>query len=494
MTETFTINMADVGMYLPARPLTANSNVLNPSGLTRQKLAYAQGKTHDGKRDMYKTLGYNRNVKFADFAAVYKRQDVARRVIDAYPDSIWPRHPQVRNSENTDDSTPFEDAFVDLAQRIELFQHLNRLDKLVGLGEYAVLLIGVADGKDLNEPVDKLNSTDDIMFLMPFGQDSARITQYEQDVRNPRFGLPLMYSLRAGGYSDIENSVHMGEHNLDVHHSRVIHVAEGLLSNDVFGVPRLQPIMNRLIDLEKVVGGSAEMFWLNGRGGLHMNAESDVFVEDPEKVRFDANAYQHGQSRIVFTQGMTATPLEFEVHDPDKHFEIILNLIASATGIPKRILVGSERGELASSSDDKNWTFRVEERRQNFCEPRILRPVIDWFMERGILPTEEDYRIVWPALFTTSASEQADISLKKSQALATYVNAIGADLLMPPQQFFEEVLGIEYKEGEIKAQLMAERMTLQGSAGDPNDAITPAKGTSSGDGVDKNDVSQEKPR
>lgn len=115
-------------------------------------------------------------------------------------------------------------------------------------------------------------------------------------------------------------------------------------------------------------------------------------------------------------------------------------------------------GQLASSQDEDNWLSRVDERRANHCGPSMLEPLVDIFIANGDLPAPKNgkYIIKWPDLISLSDEKLAVIAVQKAQALATYSNALGAELLVTPQQFVEEVLGMEYREDEI-AQLELEQ-------------------------------------
>jgi hypothetical protein len=146
---------------------------------------------------------------------------------------------------------------------------------------------------------------------------------------------------------------------------------------------------------------------------------------------------------------MDVKTLEFSIHDPDMHVSTILDLISGTTGIPKRILVGSERGELASSQDENNWVSRVIERRDNFCEPIVLRTFIDKMILIGALPSVKEYYINWPDLVVPSNLDRAKIAVDKSSAIATYVNSLGGDTIIPPKQFVEEILGMPYLEEDL---------------------------------------------
>jgi hypothetical protein len=150
---------------------------------------------------------------------------------------------------------------------------------------------------------------------------------------------------------------------------------------------------------------------------------------------------------------MKVETLELRTDSPKDQVDAVLSLISGATGIPKRILTGSESAELASSMDADNWTSRVQERRTNHCEPNQLRPLIDFFIATGDLPAPKngEYIVKWPSLVSLPEDKKADIMVKKAQALAAYVNAPGADLLIVPKQFVEEILEMEYREDDILA-------------------------------------------
>lgn len=410
-------------------------------------------------RDMNSVLGYPDHITIEDYIAAYSRKGLATRVVNAFPDAIWSKPPRIQDDNDITVETEFETRVAQFARRTKLFHYLNRLDKLAGLGHYAVMLIGVRDGKPLSEPLTSLNSLDDVVYLMPFGESCVTVQTFETQVANERYGRPVTYRIRAGGYHG-DNSNSMPSSMLTVHHSRVIHVAEGTLENDVFGIPRLEPVFDRLTDLEKVVGGSAEIYWLNGRGGLNLNAVAGSVIDKPGELEVHVDNYVNQLTRVLKTKGMDVKTLELAVAPPDKHVSVVLDLIAGATGIPKRILIGSERGELASSQDEGNWLNRVGERRETHCETVILRPVIDKLISLNLLSPNNDYTIAWPPLVEQSAKQKADNATLVSQAIANYVNSIGSELIIPSRQFVEEVLCMQYREDEVNANadLEAEQM------------------------------------
>ena len=67
--------------------------------------------------------------------------------------------------------------------------------------------------------------------------------------------------------------------------------------------------------------------------------------------------------------------------------DAILTQIAGSKAIPKRILTGSEMGELASSQDRDNWKDQINGRQTGYAGPYIVRPLVDRLIKYGYLPT-----------------------------------------------------------------------------------------------------------
>ena len=421
------------------------------------------GSTHGGNRDMYTILGYKKEIGTEEYLQRYKRQDVAKRVIDAYPKACWAFEPEILDKEKNQEETPFEKQIKLLFKKKRIMQYLCRADILAGIGRYGVLFIGLKDGQGPDIPIQKGKySVDDITFISPYMEKTAGIHEVGTDVRDGRYGLPVKYNIKTG-----TNPVN----TLVVHHSRVLHIAEDLLEDDVYGTPRLESVINRFYDLEKVVGGSAETFYLNARGGLHVDSPADATIIDPDKHNEKMNDFINNLTRILSTKGMTINPIEFGIADPSANFATIMACIAGAKGIPLRILLGSEEGKLASGQDERNWAARVHERQLLFCEDVILRPFIDWCVNLGILPTPDNqvYTIKWKPLFTLTESEKADNVFKKSQALAQYASNPNASRVIGRKQYVEDWLDSEYRmpEGEAMTPLPETKDTSEKAPAEP---------------------------
>jgi len=346
------------------------------SSISRAALSSQLGKTYGGERDIYAALGYSLNLTFEDYFGRYKRQDIAKRIVKAPVAASWRKKPMV--SEAAENETAFEKDWSELLTTTKVFHYLSRIDVLSGIGEYGVLLFGFDDSEDLVAPVESAKS---LLFLRPYSQLNAEVSDWDMEISSPRYGLPNIYTLKPA-MADRKSAQH-----LKVHHSRVLHVAEDCDEDDVFGTPRLKIVYNRLQDLELISGGSAEMFWRGAFPGLGFSMDKDfqMDTQTAADLRTEVEEYMHGMKRYLRLQGIDIQQLTPQVADPSNHAAILLDLISGATGIPKRILVGSERGELASSQDENNWNSRVDERRMDHVEPMILRPFIDKLIDVGVL-------------------------------------------------------------------------------------------------------------
>lgn len=401
--------------------------------------------SYNGNRDLYQALGYKNQLTFDDFFQRYKRQDVAKAVIDRPVKATWQGNLELIET-NEVDETEFEKAWRKLNREMGLKSRLSRLDRLTGIGRYGILLLGLDDAST-NEawqnPVKTGART--LYYVKPLSEESAKINKYEERPSNERYGLPFMYEIQ------ITDANSNNSKQVLVHHSRVIHVTDNPLESEVFGTPRLEPIFNRLMDIEKVAGGDAEMFWRGARPGYHGKLDPDYQATQAFKddLKAQVDEFEHNLRRILVNEGVEMQALEQQIADPSAHLDTQLKLISSETGIPIRILTGSERGELASSEDRSEWLSYIQTRREEHAEPAILRPVIDRFIKYGILPEPEDeYSVHWSELFAQSEKMRVDIGKARANAIAEYTRNPLAMEVVPPSVFMEKCLGFSSDEIE----------------------------------------------
>ncbi len=402
----------------------------------RAKLAAMVGKTFLGNRDLYAELGYKRTLEFSDYSERYVRGGIASKVVDAFASATWRNTPTIL-SENK----KFIKDFETLAERIKLYHYLDRIDRLAGIGQYGVLLIGTRGAGDLSAPLAHVSSPDDILFLAPFTQGNADIITLEDSTSNSRFAMPKEYRLNM--IRDTDNLVvkNFPTGQIKVHHSRILHVADGLTEDDIFGTPRMQKVWNYLDDLDKISGASAEGVWQTVNRGIQFDLDKDMDMDEDDEAAFsdEIAEYFHTQKKYFKTKGITANVLGSSIADPRGPFNVVISLISGTTGIPQRVLLGSERGELASSQDERNFNGRVKERQTTFATPLMIRPIIDTFIEIGALPKVE-YKVFWPDPSTLTEKEMSDVAARTAQSVRNVSGQSQGEMVLPPRMFAEKFL------------------------------------------------------
>lgn len=371
--------------------------------LDRAKFGAKAGLTFGGKRDLYEALGYPRILTPLDYRGKYTRGGIAARIVEAFPKATWRGGAELVEDEDPEIITDFEDQWDLLNKRLNIWDTLYRTDVLAGLGTFSVLLIG-APG-NMNEEL-KLNGPQDILYLLPYGEDETTIQSYETDPTNPRFGQPIFYQITRKTTLNVSLV-------RSVHWSRVIHVADGILDDPIHGTPRLEKVWNYLDDLEKVVGGGSEAFWLRVFKGLIFSVDPDMKFEEGELKKFkdQAEEFGHKLRRTMAARGFDVKDLGSDVANFNNQVTALISLISGASEIPQRLLLGSERGELASSQDKENWNVRVQDRRDGFAN-RTTRSLVDRISQFGGIEAPEDYEIRWPELDDLNDIERADVAGK----------------------------------------------------------------------------------
>lgn len=411
--------------------------------MSRANIAATLGQQFGGNRDIYDALGYRRYLYVKDYAAQYSRQDIASAVIDRPIDKTWEGDFKVTEPERGD--SLLENEFDELKKQLKLKSKFKRLDRLTSLGEYGILLLGfdgVKTQQDFVEPVQK-GGKRKLLYVKPLSQESVRIEKYDEQPDSPRYGLPLIYDIDLAGPD--ENEVR----TLRVHWQRIIHVTGKLLESEIRGIPVLKNIFNRLQDLERLVGGSAEMFWRGARPGYQANIDPNFEMSSAveESMKQQVTEYENNLRRIFMNQGMDLNALTPQVADPKGHVDVQLKMISSATQIPLRILTGSESAELASSQDVQNWTEVIVSRREEYINEQIIIPFIERMMEFGVLSSINDEPVVqWPDAYAKGEDTLAQIGKTRAEALKNYVSNAGGTAIVPPDAFLKFFLGLNQEQ------------------------------------------------
>ncbi len=419
--------------------LTALASLMS----SRAGLSDALGLSFGGERDLYKVLGYKRVLVYQDYFNQYSRGDIAKRIIDAPVNVTWKGIPKV--TDNQEEESEFDKAWNELSEELKIWNRFTRVDKLTGLGRFGILMLGFNDVTSEDGFKTEVQKGDSLalLYTQPYGEGSVSIKTWNSDVTNERYGMPNTYEITLGNDEQADTSTTATSKTIEVHWSRVLHIVDDRNESDVYGTPRLKAIFNRLQDLQKVAGGSGEMFWKGARPGYQAVVDKEYTADNQslKEVGEQLDEYENNLRRTLRLRGVKMEGLETQVSDPTAHVDTQLKLISASKGFPMRILTGSERGELASTQDDTHWRELIEERRADFAEPMILRAFIDRLLDLELLPDPiEGYDIEWPDLHTVSDKDEADVGKIRTEALAKYSSSPGAELIMPPEIFLEFIM------------------------------------------------------
>ena len=423
---------------------------------SRANLARQVGYQYDDKRDIFNAAGYKKILEFDHYQGFYKRNSVSKRVIEAPPNATWQESPTLKDGDLGE--TSFIRAWNNLIyfgqtpgminDQKTIWHYLHRADTLAGIGRHGGLVVGLKDGQTLSEPIEPIGLNKgfrlakDLLYLSPYDEANLTVATRETSPRDRRFGLPKLYNLVISGdlVSEADSANSEESTGMTVHWSRVVHIAEGLKNDEVYGTPRMEACFNLLEDLLKVSAASGESAWqLMNKGLIASTRDGYDLPDDIDDVKAAMESFMNELQKVLQLQGMDITIFGGEIVDPTGVIKSIIALISATTGIPQRILIGAEAGQLASSMDEISWAKVIEARQVNFAEAVILRPLISRFIYSGLLPPPESggYVVEWPSQLRLTDLEKAD---KLSKEMAAMSTAVGEDKL-PVATFLKEILG-----------------------------------------------------
>jgi len=445
-------------------------------------------------------------IKIIDYKEMYDRSAIGNRVVSVLPAESWQVSPEIFEDDDPDTETEFEKAWADLGRFLleeesffenedekgnPIWEYLHRADRLSGIGHFGIILIGIDDGKPLHEAVDGFEDPEvgdlkgpmfvnnkvasdpkddkkeggkgtkrNLLYLSVFDESCITSMVYEPNQSSPRYRKPKFYNIDLGINDTTEYTAAGREgRSIKVHWSRCIHIVDNMDSSEVFGVPRQRSVWNHLLDLMKVYGGGAEGFWKNCVMRIfletHPQLGGDVTI-DEEGIKEKMWDMDNGLQKHAALMGMSAKTVAPTVVDPSPHVNTQIEAICIKIPIPKRVFMGSERGELASGQDDGTWNDTVRGRRNEYVIPRIIAPFVNRLIKMKVLPTPKSLTANWPDPETMKPLEKAQLALTRADTMAHYI-AGKVDMLIDPMDFLTREMGFSDDEADTILERAVER-------------------------------------
>jgi hypothetical protein len=447
--------------------------------LLSRSSALLGGQLDQAKRNIEKECGYPETEPTIElYRHMYERIGVATRVVQVYPEESWSIQPEVYETEEPK-RTRFERVWDEFVFNHDPFHYLHRFDEAAGIGRCGAMLMVHDDGKPLNQSIEGLSEEGiwdgkqpekprEFLYMRPFSEDQFTVTRVNTNQRSRRYGQPSEYTFRVAGPDDGTDFVLDSKSEADelkVHWTRVLHLADNCKSSDVFGTPRLRPVLNDILGIRKVSYSAPEMFYKGAFPGISFEAFPEIAATgelNTDSLKAEIEAYSLGLQRYMRLVGMTAKSLAPQVADPTAHVLSLLQLICAAIKVPLRVFMGTEAGYLASQMDQITWNRRLKGRQDRFVFPRVIRPFVKRLQWFGVIPDVPRFICYWPDLNNLTDTDKAKVSLQKAQALLQYVTS-GSYAVMRPKTFLVHVLNFSIAEAEA---------IVEGSGGE--DAIVAA--------------------
>lgn len=449
------------GEYTPfilnaAKQLTENARTLR-NGVLRT--------LDDPRRSIPDECGFPAEDSYIEpiwYQSQYEINPIAARAIEAKPREMWQVQPKVFEVEDAAVSTPFEEAWDRLGRTLRgkswyqdeegnpIVDYWIRADIESRIGQYALIYLGFDDiinGGNPSQPVTEGSATK-LLYMRVIPEVNAPISRLDRSP-GPRYGQPLEYTItfNDSGYNQSSGIVPIETQTSTVHYTRVIHIAEGA---EVLARPVLCSIREQILGLRKLYAASPEGYWkacltiLAAETHPQLGGDVDINTSDMKDM---FENMMNGLQRYGVFSGMSLKSIAPSVVDPTPHIKSLIEAICIRLGIPMRIFMGSERGELASSQDDVAWNDRLKERQMNYATPRIIVPFVDRLIWSGVLPEPKGYSVWWPDLTSQSDQEKAQVASTRTNALVSYVQG-GVEALVPPLDFLTRIMGMDDEEAQ----------------------------------------------
>jgi hypothetical protein len=384
------------------------------------------------KHDHYADFGYPESIQFAQLYKMFLRNGVARAGVEKTINKTWQEFPfllekERDGSEGADTKeTKLEKEIRLRFDRLRLWQHLAEADRRSLVGNYAGVILRLADNKRFDQPVDTVpGGLDGLVELIPAWEGQLQVSEWDTDELSDGYGQPKMFQFNEAEVSSKANDT-TKTRAFSIHPDRVI-----VWSKDgtIHGTSLLEPGYNDLIDLEKIKGAGGEGFWKNAKSAPVLEVDKEAKVAEmakamgvaPDKLADAMNDqvedFQKGFDKLLMIQGMTAKTLGITLPSPEHFWAAPLQSFAASIGIPLKILVGSQTGERASTEDGKEWAQTIMSRRNAQTVPNILS-LVRRLAAFGILPDDKDWFIDWTDLTEASMAEKIDRAAKMAETNA----------------------------------------------------------------------------
>nr|WP_205067787.1 anti-CBASS Acb1 family protein [Pantoea coffeiphila] len=405
---------------------------------------YAGVNGNTKRTKLWDEFGYPDQVGFEQYYRAYERNAVAHAAVHKLLDSCWVDNPTIidgSEAKEATNTTPWEKQVTKLLKKH--WPKIKDADRRNLIGRYSALLIQFKDGREWHQPVDRVAvgrlKEKAIVKLIPAWESQIKPGNFDTDTMSETYGQPVNYNFNEQPVGD--DGTYGPVRGVTVHPDRIIILSEGSEDENMLsGVPLLRAGYNKLLDLEKVSGGSAEGFLKNASRQLGISFDSQTDMQTIAQMAKDAGyndlgeamndkmmKLNRGTDAALVTQSGTTSVLSVAAADPAPTWTVTANEFAASIQCPFTIQFGQQTGRLASDEDKTDWAKRCNGRRWGFMSAVVIA-VLERFWTMGAIeaPLSGEVTLAWSDLLAPSEKEKianmqamADVAQKTQQAYGT---------------------------------------------------------------------------
>lgn len=399
----------------------------------RQRMLYAGQPGNTKRTKLWDEFGYPNNLEFDRYYRAYERNAVAYAAVHKLLESCWMDNPTIIDGEEekeAEETTAWEKSVTKLLKKH--WAKIKDADRRNLVGRYSALLIQFRDGREWSQPVDKnvvaRLKDKSIVKLIPAWESQIKPGNFDTDTLSETYGQPVSYNFNEQPVGD--DGTYGPVRGVTVHPDRIIILCEGSEDENMLsGVPFLRAGYNKLLDLEKVSGGSAEGFLKNASRQLGIAFDKETNMDALKRAATDAGfkdlgdalndkvaKMNRGTDAALVMQAGTPSVLSVAAADPKPTWEVTANEFAASIQCPFTILFGQQTGRLASDEDKTDWAKRCNGRRWGFMSS-VIETILERFWTLGVIdqPSSGEVSLAWSDLLAPSEKEK----VANMQAMAT---------------------------------------------------------------------------
>lgn len=400
-------------------------------GRLRSLYAGVNGNTKRTK--LWDEFGYPDQVGFEQYYRAYERNAVAHAAVHKLLDSCWVDHPTIIDGDEAKEATKTTEWETQATKLLKKhWPKIKDADRRNLIGRYSAIIIQFRDGREWYQPVDRTVvgrlKEKAIVKLIPVWESQVKPGNFDIDSMSETYGQPLSYNFNEQPVGD--DGTYGVVRGVTVHPDRIIILSEGSEDENMLsGVPFLRAGYNKLLDLEKVSGGSSEGFLKNASRqlGIAFDKDTDMatlsaqavtagFKDLGEALNDKISRMNRGTDAALVMQAGAPSVLSVAAADPEPTWTVTANEFAASIQCPFTIQFGQQTGRLASDEDKTDWAKRCNGRRWGFMSA-VVTTLLERFWTLGVIdaPKSGEVTLAWSDLLAPSEKEK----IANMQAMAT---------------------------------------------------------------------------